>query len=51
MHKQLLIGLGIGLVFYPALEVLQGLPFVGRYMTLIAVVAGVVLILKGVLAR
>lgn len=47
MGKELFIGLGLGFVLYPAIEYLHQIPFVGKFMTLVIVVLGVALLIKG----
>ena len=47
MGRDLFIGLGLGLVLYPAVGYLEKIPFVGQYMTLLAVVLGIVFLIKG----
>ena len=44
MDKSMMRGIGIGLVCVPIVDVLRGLPLLGGYMTTVAVVGGVVLI-------
>ncbi|MFH1682483.1 MAG: hypothetical protein ABIA37_01680 [Candidatus Woesearchaeota archaeon] len=47
MGRELFIGLGLGFVLYPAVGYLERIPFVGSYMTLLIVVLGVILLIKG----
>ena len=51
MTKNLNFGLGLGLVLFPAVKTLEGLPSLGKYVTLIVVTAGVILLVKGYLGK
>jgi len=47
MAKDLLIGLGLGLILYPVADYLRQIPFVGRYVVLLFVIVGIVFLVKG----
>ena len=51
MANNLLVGLGLGLILYPATDYLHQIPFVGKYTTLILVVIGLILLIKGYTAK
>ncbi|MBI4451033.1 hypothetical protein HY642_03600 [Candidatus Woesearchaeota archaeon] len=52
MNKgSLMVGLGIGFVLLPAIDVLRKLWLIGGLVTIATVVAGVVLIIVGMMRR